>query len=195
MKNVFSATALDKLINESLEDTNNFKDELTNINEYNLEPNLNEDDSYLTNDNKTWSETKNIIDKKSGSSVSFDYVYKKIGQLIDTGNSTLELLQSIDPDVTNPATLGATASLLNSIKGCISEFTKIHQQYIRFQNTLILEKLKLENKKELIRFKKAVAEGKDKDDIKPTELIETASNDILNYVKFKREQRENGNNE
>lgn len=101
----------------------------------------------------------------------------------------MQLLQSIDPDVTNPATLGATASLMNSIKGCISEFTKIHQQYIKFQHALQLEQIRHENKKDIIRFRKSVAEGKDAENIQQTDLIELKSTDLLDFIEFQKNKK------
>ena len=105
---------------------------------------------------------------------------------------TLQLLQSIDPDVTNPATLGATASLMNSIRGCISEFTKIHQQYIKFQNILQLEKIKHENKKAIIKYRKDLADGKIDSNAQQTDLFEVKSNTLLDFIEFQRE-KENKN--
>lgn len=191
-KQVFNATALDKLINDSLMESDNFQNELTNINNsggVSFKETNDDHDDFLPDESKTWSQTNGVVEKNYGNSVSFDYVYKKIGQLIDTGNSTMQLLQSIDPDVTNPATLGATASLMNSIKGCIAEFTKIHQQYIKFQNAIELERLRHENKKDIIRFRKSVAEGKDLEGIQQTELIEMKSTDLLDFLEFQKNKK------
>jgi hypothetical protein len=188
----FNVTDLDKLVDESIASADQLKNEINNIDLSSNEFSINSlNDDYLNDNDITWSENKNIVNKSSGDSISYDYVYKKIGELIDTGNASLQMLQSIDPDVTNPGTLGATASLLNSIRGCISEFTKIHQQYIRFQQTLQLEKIKLENKKELIKYRRAVNNGQLESEVSPTELIETSSTDIMNYIAFKKEQEEN----
>jgi hypothetical protein len=189
-KQHFNVTDLDKLVDESIANADQLKNEISGIDLSSsaFEINSLNDENYLNDNDMAWSDNKNIVDKESGGAISYDYVYKKIGQLIDTGNASLQMLQSIDPDVTNPATLGATASLLNSIRGCISEFTKIHQQYIRFQQTLQLEKIKLENRKEIIKYRRAVNNGQLESDIAPTELIETSSTDIMNYLAFQKEQ-------
>ena len=101
------------------------------------------------------------------------------------------MLESIDPDVTNPATLGATASLLNSIRGCISEFTKIHQQYIRYMQTIELEKMRHRNKKDLIVFRRKVNNGQlEEGESTPTELIETSSTQMIDFLNFQKAQRE-----
>lgn len=147
-----------------------------------------EQDDYLPDESKTWAEAKSVVDKTYGTTVSFDYVYKKIGQLIDNGNMTLQLLQSIDPDVTNPATLGATASLMNSIRGCISEFTKIHQQYIKFQNALQLENIRLANRMKMLEFKKNLADGKISSDTKTTDLFEVKSTTLLDFIEYQKEK-------
>lgn len=152
-------------------------------------------DDYLPDESKTWAEAKNVVEKRYGTTVSFDYVYKKIGQLIDNGNMTLQLLQSIDPDVTNPATLGATASLMNSIRGCISEFTKIHQQYIKFQNILELERIKHENKKAIIKYRKDLADGKIESNTQQTDLYEVKSNTLLDFIEYQREKENKNGNE
>jgi len=115
-------------------------------------------------------------------------LYKKIGDLIDTGNASLQMLQSIDPDVTNPQLIAATGTLLNSIRGCISEFTKIHQQWIRFQQTLKFEKIKQENKKELIKFRKAVSTGTLENEQQVSELFELGSTDLIEFLQWKKEK-------
>jgi hypothetical protein len=188
-KQHFNVTDLDKLVDESIADADQLKSEISGIDLSSDAFSIDSiDDQYLDDNDRAWSDNKDIVNRSNGGSISYDYVYKKIGQLIDTGNASLQMLQSIDPDVTNPATLGATASLLNSIRGCISEFTKIHQQYIRFQQTLQLEKIKLENRKEIIKYRRAVNNGQLESDIAPTELIETSSTDIMNYLAFQKEQ-------
>lgn len=193
-KTHFTPTMLDKLVDESIEDADQLTNELRGIDltsdEFGID-NLNNDD-YLTENDITWSENKHIVDKSSnGGKISYDYVYKKIGQLIDHGNAALQVLESIDPDVTNPATLGATASLLNSIRGCISEFTKIHQQYIRFTQTIELEKLRHKNKKDIIVFRRKVNNGQlEEEEATPTELIETSSTQMIDFLNFQKAQKE-----
>jgi hypothetical protein len=190
-KQTFSTSSFDKLINDSIIESDQLKNQLQTVNlNGDISFNNTDIDDYLPENDKAFSEKNNIISDE-GDSVCYSYIYKKIGDLVDTGNASLQMLQSIDPDVTNPGTLGATASLLNSIRGCISEFTKIHQQYIRFQQTLQLEKIKLENKKELIKYRRAVNNGQLESEVSPTELIETSSTDIMNYIAFKKEQEEN----
>ena len=193
-KTHFTPSMLDKLVDESIADADQLTNELKSIDltsdEFGIE-NLSNDD-YLTENDITWSENKHIVDKSAdGGKISYDYVYKKIGQLIDHGNSALQVLESIDPDVTNPATLGATASLLNSIRGCISEFTKIHQQYIKFTQMIELEKLRHKNKKDIIMFRRKVNNGQlEEEEATPTELIETSSTQMIDFLNFQKAQKE-----
>jgi len=190
MKQQFSTSSLNNLINESIDNADQLKNELQTINTENTEIDFSEleDDDYLPENDKPFAEKHDLIDHKSGDSVPYTYIYKKIGDLIDTGNASLQMLQSIDPDVTNPQLIAATGTLLNSIRGCISEFTKIHQQWIRFQQTLKFEKIKQENKKELIKFRKAVSTGTLENEQQVSELFELGSTDLIEFLQWKKEK-------
>lgn len=190
MKQQFSTSSLNNLIDESIENADQLKNELQTINSNETEINFADlnDDDYLPENDKPFAEKRDIIDHKEGDSVSYSYIYKKIGDLVDTGNASLQMLQSIDPDVTNPQMLAAIGSLINSIRGCISEFTKIHQQWIRFQQTLKFEKIKQENKKELIKFRKAVSTGSLEEGQQVSELFELGSTDLIEFLQWKKEK-------
>lgn len=193
-KQAFTSTALDQLVDESIAEADQFKHELDKIDETQLEfpPmfNTNEKDDYLSESDKSWGETKNIVNKETGGeSVSFNYVYKKIADLIDNGNAALQMLQSIDLDVADPSLIGATSSLMNSIRGCISEFTKIHQQWIRFNQTMKLEDKRLENRMKLIKYRNDVQNGTDETvNVKANDLYEVKSADLVAFLKWKKEQ-------
>ena len=133
---------------------------------------------------------KNNIISSDGDSVCYSYIYKKIGDLVDTGNASLQMLQSIDPDVTDPSMLAATGSLINSIRGCISEFTKIHNQYIRLQQAIKLEKIKLDHKKELIKFRTDLRNGTLGEGDQISELFELGSTDLVEFLQWKKEKEE-----
>ena len=190
----FTSLALDKLINESLADADDFEEELKKIDETQLviSDDKNSDDDYLEQSDKTWGETKNIINKTDGSSVSFNYVYQKIADLIDNGNAAMQMLQSIDLDVADPQLITSTATLINSIKGCISEFTKIHQQWVRFNQVLKLEQIKFENKKRLMKYRNDLNNGTDeeKTGTSPTDLIEVKTGDLVEFLQWKKEKEQ-----
>lgn len=192
-KQQFTSAALDELVDESIAEADQFKNELAKIDETQIEfPDMSSEDDYLPETDKSWSDVKNLINKETGDAVSFSYVYKKIADLIDNGNAALQMLQSIDLDVADPALIGATSSLMNSIRGCISEFTKIHQQWIRFNQTMKLEDKRLENRMKLIKYKNEIQNGTDTSiqSAKANELYEVKSADLVAFLKWKAEQEE-----
>lgn len=192
-RQAFTSMALDQLVDESIAEADQFKGELDRIDETQLEfPGEGGEaaDDYLTEADKPWGETKDIVNRETGGgSISFGYVYRKIANLIDNGNAALEMLQSIDLDVADPSLIGATSSLMNAIRGCISEFTKIHQQWIRFNQTMKLEDKRLENRMKLIKYRNEVQNGSDESAMsKATELYEVKSADLVAFLKWKKEQ-------
>jgi hypothetical protein len=99
------------------------------------------------------------------------------------------MLQSIEIDVADPALLGQTATLINSIKGCISEFTKIHQQWINFNQRVKLEEIRLKNRMKLIKYKNDVINGTDETSINnKTDMIEVKTADLIEFLQWKKEK-------
>jgi len=125
-KNQFKSIALDQLINSVTEDI----DDLTNdITKYDAN-----DVVAPTNPNIT-----NLVDKQSaGTTVDFERVYAQLERLIENGNTALTTINSFDIDVLSTDTINSTTSLINAIKNCMSEFTKIHLNHVKF-----IQKLKL----------------------------------------------------
>ena len=190
-KPTFSTSSFDKLISDSINESDQLKNQLAAVNNFNGEISFDDapDDDYLPENEKAFSEKNNII-SSDGDSVCYSYIYKKIGDLVDTGNASLQMLQSIDPDVTDPSMLAATGSLINSIRGCISEFTKIHNQYIRLQQAIKLEKIKLDHKKELIKFRTDLRNGTLGEGDQISELFELGSTDLVEFLQWKKEKEE-----
>lgn len=84
-------------------------------------------------------------------------VYKKLGDLVETGNEILKSIQYIigsDPE--NPETIAGAASLINSVKDTLKEFSKIHLMKVKFEQQKELERLKLENKKKILNHKNSL---------------------------------------
>ena len=189
-KNKFQTTPLNNLIDESIREADQFKDELSGIGPGDLEL-MNEEmeDDFLPDEDKNFLQKGEVM-KKSGDAISYSYVYKKIGDLIDTGNASLQMLQSIDPDMTDPTILTATGSLINSIRGCISEFTKIHQQWLRFQQQLKLYDKRLETQKELSKYKQDLRNGTDAQPENAVPLYEMGSSELVEFMKWKAEKAE-----
>ena len=192
--NTFTTVALDKLVDESIAEADKLEAELKDIDETQLAVSEDiddvETDDYLNDSSKTFSEIGDVIDKDSGSSISFNYVYKKIGDLIDQGTASLQMLQSIDLDVADPTLLGQTATLMNSIKGCISEFTKIHQQWIKFNQTVKLENMRFENRKKLIKYRNDVLNGTDEKKTSSTDMIDVKTSDLIEFLQWKKAKEE-----
>lgn len=181
MKKSFNALDLDKLVNESIAEADGFNEEMRELEQ--VAPSLPTADD--------WADKENVVNKEtSGTTISYDYVYKKIGELISNGNAALQMLQSIEPDMLNPATLAAESSLMNAIHGCISEFTKIHQQYIKFQQAIQLEREKFKNHRELIELRSKLRNNAEAGLAvdQPQQMVETSTSDMIEYLKFKREK-------
>lgn len=87
----------------------------------------------------------------------------------------------------------STASLMNAIKNCVAEFTKIHMQHIKFQQQLHLMKVKHEYKmKELEKRKELYSDNIEKSPV--TELISWESEgaiDYINYINNQKDKKEN----
>lgn len=190
----FTSTALDKLINESIEEADQFEEELKKIDATNLtmdDVSFPTEDPSVVDTEKSWSETNNLIDKETGDAIAFNYVYRKIADLIDNGNATLQMIQSIDFAEIDPSLLGATASLMNSIKGCIGEFTKIHQQWIKFNQTIALEDKRLENRKKYLKYKTELQnESNNANMPQATELVDVKTSELVEYLQWKKEKEE-----
>lgn len=166
----FSTSSLNDLIDEAV----SCKSEIATIDEHESTP------------AKTFTETDVVSGK--GDAVDHDLVYRKIGELIDNGNLVLQMFQSVDPDVTEPSTLTAIASLMNAIKGCIAEYTKIHAQSIKFQQAKEMEKIRQENRLEAIQFRKNVYNGEQT--AQEVALHEIGSNDLVEFLLWKKEKEE-----
>lgn len=190
-KPTFNTTSLDQLINESVADADQFKNQLQTVNATGADldfANAEIQDDYLPDEDKTFAEKKDALNNETGDSISYNYVYRKIGDLVDTGNTSLQMLQSIDPDVTDSKLLVAAATLMNAIRGCLSEYTKIHQQWVRFQQTLKFEEIKQNNKKEIIEYRKAVATGQLDKKADAAQLYELSSTDLIEFLQWKKEK-------
>lgn len=190
MKNKFSTVSLDQLINDCTGDTditstNNFDEDIDNaLTQYNAS-----DISQSVSP-----DLQNLVDP-AGNNIDHNKIYSQLAKLIETGNDALANLSSFEIDPSNSESITATASLLNSIKNVVSEFTKIHQQHIKFQQAIELEQIKFRHKQELTKLRAELAaqtkkSNNDMSDI-PSEntLIEVIDNDIINYIKHKKAQQ------
>lgn len=93
---------------------------------------------------------------------------------------------AIDPDISGTDVASSTASLMNAIKGCVAEFTKIHMQHIKFQQNLQMMEIKhqykmqeLETKAKLYNKGEAAVTS-----IESTAMVEWETEGATEYMKF-----------
>lgn len=148
----FSVSDLDDLLSEAIDGN-----ELTNIqNELKAEQN----DELIPTDDVS-PEIANMVNKRDGLTVDYSRVYKQLEKLIQNGNVALQIIAAIDPDTSNGQIGTTTASLMNAIKNCVAQFTKIHMQHIKFQQALQLMKIKHQYKMQQIEKRNQALKGKD----------------------------------
>lgn len=178
MSTNFSAFDLDQLINDCTGQVDQVSQQLQTYKDSQIIPAGNPS-------------TKDLINN-SGLTVDFNRVYGQLQKLIENGNAALETLAAIDPDTIQPATLGATATLMTAIKNCIAEFTKIHAIHIKHQLALDMENIRQKNKIQLMQIKQNLKQKKN--DIQTAQLNQFSDNttaDIFRYLQQQKEKREN----
>lgn len=151
-KKKFSVNDLDQILSDAI-DTN----ELTNIQNELIE----DEKDQLILENDVSPAIANMVNQKTGATVDFSRVYKQLEKLIQNGNVALEIIAAIDPDVSGGQIGSSTANLMNAIRGCVAEFTKIHLQHIKYQQTLQLMRIKHQYKMEQIAKRNQVFKNKD----------------------------------
>jgi len=117
----------------------------------------------------TESDNKEDIDMKSISSSDEDEVaseekvtkedlstaYNELNNLIKNGNelfNNVKLIISTN-DNPNPDLVNGAAHILDSIKESTKEFTKIYMAQLKHNQTIEIEKMRIEAKKEMLAFK------------------------------------------
>ena len=97
---------------------------------------------------------------------------------------------AIDPDVSGMEVAASTATLMNAVKNCVAEFTKIHMQHLKFQQTLQLMEMKHKYKMEEMRARKELySSGNETVSNSPTEMIEWETEGAIEYIKFLNEKK------
>lgn len=152
MAKKFSVSDLDKILSDAV-DTN----ELTEVHNELIE----DQKDQLIPENDVSPAIANMVNQKTGASVDFSRVYKQLEKLIQNGNVALEVIAAIDPDVSGGQIGSSTASLMNAIRGCVQQFTKIHLQHIKFQQTLQMMQIKHRYKMEQIAKRNQAFKNKD----------------------------------
>ncbi|HPM74236.1 MAG TPA: hypothetical protein PLA71_00775 [Saccharofermentans sp.] len=135
MSNKFDATLLDQLIDNTLFQEGEIIEEEPKVT---VEPPRPE---------------KNALDGLN----TLEGVYTQMAELAKTGNELLETAKySLESQPDNAEAIAGVASLLNSVKDTLKEFSKVYLMKVRFDQQKELENLKTENKKKLLEHKISV---------------------------------------
>ena len=187
----FSVSDLDKLLSDAVDvnEINGIHNEL-----------VSEDNDELLPDKSVSPQIANMINQKTGATVDFSRVYKQLEKLIQNGNIALEVLAAIDPDVSGGQVSSSTASLMNAIRGCVAEFTKIHLQHIKFQQTLQMMQIKHKYKMEQIAKRNQAFKNNDNSiEISATNapvgngnnvMVPYNTENVIDYIQYIKQQKQ-----
>lgn len=179
-KQKFSPMALDDILKDALEDTQNLQNELV----------TSEENTEVTDDiipapivNPAINNLINSND--AGKTVDYNRVYSQLERLIENGNIALQVLGAIDPDVSGVEIANATASLMNAVKNCVAEFTKIHMMHLKFEQQLKLMETKHNYKMIEMQQRKALySDNSSVVNTGPVEMIEWETEGAMEYMKI-----------
>lgn len=185
-KQKFNALALEQLLTNCTEQTEQLTQQ---ISEYDYE---NSPIAAPTSPN-----TANLINnEEAGHTVDYNRVYSQLEKLIENGNIALEILGAVDPDVSGMQVASATASLMNAVKNCVAEFTKIHMQHIKFQQQIQMMELKHHYKMLELEKRKEMYAVKSGDNIptinsnangQVTEMVEWETENMFSYFEWQQQ--------
>lgn len=179
-KQKFSPLALDQLLSDAMDETEEIKNELY----------YDEEDDIVPAPSVS-PQINNLVKGNDGIGGQVDYarVYSQLERLIENGNIALQVLGAIDPDVSGIEVATSTATLMNAVKNCVAEFTKIHMQHIKFQQTLQMLELKhkykmleMEKRKEIFSAKSGESTGIINSGTQ--ELVEWETESATEYTKW-----------
>jgi len=83
----------------------------------------------------------------SDGKIDRDKVYAELGKLIASGNWLVQGFSRVNPDT--EGALSGMASVIASLRQLIGEFTKIHNQELKFEQQTQMERIKLDFKMQL----------------------------------------------
>lgn len=204
MKQKFNAAALDQLLNQSMQNISNINSQLqqdanTNfalpVAAYDFNDQLDDYQSQqgiVPNSISVNPDINQMVNGSSnGQTVDYKRVYSQLERLIQQGNIALQVLSAIDPDVSGVQVATATATLMNAIKGCVAEFTKIHSQHIRYQQSLETMRIKHDYRIQQMKLRSTLY-NKNKEQQNTTEsvsMVPWQTESVLGYLKYLNEQK------
>lgn len=166
-KTKFSVNDLDQLLSDAVDSNElaNIKSEL--------------DNEELIPQSQVSPAIANMVDQKTGLTIDYSRVYRQLEKLIQNGNVALQIIAAIDPDTSDGQIGNTTASLMNAIKNCVAEFTKIHLMHIKFQQAIQLENIRHQHKMEQLEKKQ--------------QIIAARNNNKNNTIDVEEQKGEDGN--
>lgn len=196
MKQKFNASALDKLLNQSMQNIQTISDQLKEDKNTSQSPfvmpliqsDYDDEQGILPNSDLVNPDINQMVNTSSeGQTVDYKRVYSQLQRLIQQGNIALQILSAIDPDVSGVEAASATATLMNAIRGCVAEFTKIHSQHIRYQQSLQTMRIKHEYRIEQMKMRSTLYNNKNKEQQINTEqvtMVPWETESVLGYLKY-----------
>ena len=135
----------------------------------------------------------NLVSGRNGEVVNYNHVYEELNSLIIYAKETLETLAAIEPDIIDPKQIQATASLISSIRGLVSEFSMIHRMNIKHQYNIELENIKQQHRLNTIEYKQEVRNQNNSDVVGNATIVNNNSipwsNDlILEFMEFMKQK-------
>lgn len=198
MKQKFNAAALDQLLNQSMQNISNINEQLKQdahtssfslpVSDYDYDDQEQyQEQGIVPNSMIVNPDIKQMVNKKTdGQTVDYQRVYSQLQRLIEQGNFALQVISAIQPDASSTQVATATASLMNAIRGCVAEFTKIHSQHIRYQQSLETMRIKHEYRIKEMQLRSTLY-NKNKEETQNTEeisMIPWQTESILGYLKY-----------
>lgn len=114
-----------------------------------------------------------------------DKVYDELGKLVVKGKSILETLgQNIYDGTANGQMIVGTATMLNSVKDTIKEFTKIHMAHLNHMHAMEMEKLKQAHRRELAALRSVTGTEKNvtNPETQSTQLVPFCQERIIDEI-------------
>jgi len=121
-----------------------------------------------------------IVTKPSGEMnaiPTIEGVYSKLNELTEISTSILNMAKYIVESSPDGEQIAGVSSLINSVKGCLKEFTQIHRDKIQFDRKKELEELKFQNKIKYAEIQQKIKSN----DIDPSieDLVSYSQEDII----------------
>ena len=120
--------------------------------------------------------------------VNIDAVYDELGCLITTGKKILESAEYLVDSNQDSEAIAGAATMIGTIKDTIKEFNRLYLDNVKFERQCLLEKIKHEHKKEIVKLKSANVKD---DDESSEEMVPFNQEDIIKILSNKHSNNNN----